>query len=395
MGYHPAPVDDPHAETCRYAAGLPRHGTRPLGEHDRRWIERRLRRVLVGVVLAALMLAVIMLGATAVAERAPGLAVILRGGLGIGLLALGGMGVLACLLVARGWWRGLALIGAGYLLGALAADTWLPALHHPRWLTAEVLVGTTVLGLSYLGLSAVRRVRLLRSIPRIRADLAAGQLECFEGPRPEGPLHGMLARLYPPTGVEPPVRLHLQVLPRSGLVIRLGDQRVERWETAHMAQVAPAQPHALRVELPRGVAPAAPDPGLCLRRRSLTPHERAEIDRHIAHLRRRWWPAAALTLVVMGLVAWDLRTAMPDEMIPLDGASLGWLALLVVMYVGYGRRMLAARKLEHDRQLRWVVTVHEDASDPHRDPPTLEVLPISQLAWTEQASPAGWRMSRL
>lgn len=382
-------------EICRYAAGLPHHGTRPLEEHDRRSIERRLRRVVSGVLLTTTGIAAIMLGAMAAAERMPAVAAMVRGGLGLGLLTLGGIGVLACLLTARGWWRGLALLSAGYLVGALAADAWLPHLDQPRWLTAEVLVGTTVLGLSYLGLGLARRARLLRLLPRIRADLAGGVLECFEGPGSRASLGGRLRRWRDGIDPERSDPLRLEVLPRSGLVIHLDGRRVERWETVHMARVAPVLPHALRVELPQGVAPATPDPNLCLRRRSLTPPEQAEIDRHIAHLRRRWWPAATLTLVVMTLVTWDLRTITPGETIPLDGASLGWLALLVVVYVGYGRRMLAARRLEDDRRLRWVVTVHEDTADPHCDPPSLEVLPISQLAWTEQAAPAGWRVSRL
>jgi hypothetical protein len=161
-----------------------------------------------------------------------------------------------------------------------------------------------------------------------------------------------------------------------------------------VVDVAPAQPHALRVELPREVAPTDSDPRLCLRRRSLTPQERAELERHITRLRRHWWPVAALGVAVVGLVAWDLHTASPEDPLPLDGATLGWLAMLVLVCVGHVRRELAARKLEHDRRLRWVVTVHQDA-DPGRDPPSLEVLPISQLAWTERANPAGWRLSRL
>jgi hypothetical protein len=111
-------------------------------------------------------------------------------------------------------------------------------------------------------------------------------------------------------------------------------------------------------------------------------------------LRRRWWPVAVLTVMVVVVVAVDLRTTAPDDALPLDGATLGWLAMLVLVAVGHVRRELAARKLEHDRRLRWVVTVHQDA-DPGRDPPSLEVLPISQLAWTERAAPAGWRLSRL
>lgn len=346
-----------------------------------------------GVGLSVVGLAGIVAGSFTLAEHAPRVGRLLHGGLGITVVTLGGVGVLGCL-VARGWWRRLAMAGAGYLVGVGAAHAWLPRLAQPSWLTAEVLVATTVLGLSYLGLGLARRARLLRLVPRIRTDLAQGTLERFEG-TPSGPPDVALARLRGRESSGRSVPVRLDVLPRSGLVVRFGGRRVERWEAAHMARVASAQPHALRVELPQGVAPKAPDPGLCLKRRSLTPHERAELARHIARLRRRWWPVVALTVVIVALVGWDLRTAAPERPLPLDGVSLGWLALLVVVYVGYGRRMLAARKLEHDRSLRWVVTVHQVAADPQRDPPSLEVLPISQLAWTERASPAGWRLSRL
>lgn len=338
--------------------------------------------------LAAVGVTALSLGAHVVAEARPRIAEPLHGEVGLGLVALGVIGVIGCLL-AHGWWRRLALLGVGLLGTALAAEAWLPAAAPPRWLTAELVVGTTVLGLSFLGLGLARRVRLLSLSSRIRADLGRGEVECFEGSTPNelggSDLTSLRARAHE----------RLEVLPRSGLVIRTEGRRPRRWSTVHMVEVAPTQPHALRVALPRGVAPASSEPGLSLRRRSLTPVERAELARHITQLRRRWWPLAALTLVVVGLVAWDVRTAAPHEAFPLGGASLGWLALLVVVYIGYGRRVLAARKLEHDRSLRWVVTVHQDTADPQHDPPTLEVLPISQLAWTERTSPAGWRLSRL
>lgn len=367
-------------------------------------MERRLQRLAWGVGAAALGIAAVMASAWVLAPHVPGLSMPLRGGLGLGLVTLGGVGLLVCL-GSRGWWRRLAVLGLGSLVLALVGDRWAPALAQPPWLVAEVLVGTTVLGLSRLGLAMAQRVRMLRRIPRIRADLAAGVVERFEAPAPRGALEDALARLRDAgyldrrgsdsRAVGRPAMLRLEVLPRSGVVLRLGGRRVERWETAHVVDVAPAQPHALRVELPREVAPAEPDPRMCLRRRSLTPQERAELQRHIARLRRRWWPVAALAVAVVGLVAWDLHTATPHDPLPLDGATLGWLAMLVLVSVGHVRRELAARKLEHDRRLRWVVTVHQDAADPGRDPPSLEVLPISQLAWTERAAPAGWRLSRL
>ncbi len=373
---------------------MPFVGARSLAEHDRRWVERRLLRLVLEMAAVMVFVAAVVALSIVMLPRAPAVSRMLHGELGVGLVATGAVGVLGCL-TARGWWRRLALIGAGYLVGALAADLWLPTLDQPRWLTAEVLVATTVLGLSFLGLAFARRVRLLWLAPKIRADLAEGMLERFEG-RPSDPLDRTIARLHAGTGASARVDFtRLEVLPRSGVVVRVAGRRVERWEAAHVAQVAPAQPHALRVDLPQGVAPTAPDPRMCLKRRSLTPHERAELSRHIDRLRRRRWPVVVLTVVVLGLVGWDLSSAVPDRTLPLDGVSLGWLALLVVVYIGYGRRMIAARKLEHDRRLRWVVTVHQEAADPHCDPPSLEVLPISQLAWTERASPAGWRVSRL
>jgi hypothetical protein len=336
-------------------------------------VERRLQRLGWGVAAAGLGLVSLMTAAWGLAPHVPSLSLPLHGGLGLGLATLGGVGLLACL-GTRGWWRRLAMLGLGALSLALVGARWVPALALPPWFVAEVVVGAAVLGLGRLGLSLALRVRLLWRAPKIRADLAAGVVERFDAP------------------ASTPRRL--EVLPRSGVVLRLGGRRVEGWQTAHVVDVAPAQPHALRVALPRGVAPAEPDPRVCLKRRSLTPQERAELQRHIARLRRHWWPVAALGGAVVALVAWDLRTASPHEPLPLDGATLGWLAMLALVGVGHVRRALAARKLEHDRRLRWVVTVHQDA-DPGRDPPSLEVLPISQLAWTERANPAGWRLSRL
>jgi hypothetical protein len=381
-------------DTHRYAAGLPQQGARPLGDRDRAWVERRVRRLAASTGAVVLGVAGIVASAWVIAPRVPELSVPLRGGLGLGLVALGGAGLLACL-GSRGWWRRLALACVGLLVVALVGERWVPALALPPWLVAEGLVAATVLGLSRVGLDLAHRLRMLRRLPRLRADLAAGVVERFEAPAPRGPLEDALARLRDAGYLERQATVRLEVLPRSGVVLRLGGRRVERWETAHVVEVAPAQPHALRVELPREVAPAEPDPRMCLKRRSLTPQERAELQRHIARLRRRWWPVAVFTVMVVVVVAVDLRTAAPGDALPLDGATLGWLAMLVLVAVGHVRRELAARKLEHDRRLRWVVTVHQDAADPGRDPPSLEVLPISQLAWTERAAPAGWRLSRL
>jgi hypothetical protein len=159
--------------------------------------------------------------------------------------------------------------------------------------------------------------------------------------------------------------------------------------------VARCAPHAFRTELPQGVAPDRRGPRLTLKRRSLTADERDELATHIRHLRRRYWPAIAMTLVLVVLVALELRDGLQWRNL-LRGRAIGWYLLAALTYVAYVRRVWAARKLEHDRDLRWVVTVEDEpirTSEPR--PPRLEVLPVSQLAWTENANPAGWRVSEL
>ncbi|MEX1365850.1 MAG: hypothetical protein AB1Z98_22170 [Nannocystaceae bacterium] len=386
------PFDAPR----RYAAGLPHERERELADHDRAWLERRLRRLRATTVLAVLAVLAVMGSALWLGRVAPGWTRPLGGGLGLALCTVGTVGVVGCL-GSRSPWRWLALAGLVVLAAAASASAWLPSMSLPRWLVAEVLVGITALGTSAVGLWLGRRIHLVRRTSRVRDDLEHAVVDCYEGPGPDGPLDPLLGRLRPTGPRHERARVRLELLPRSRLVVRMDGQRVERWEMAHVVDVAPTQPHAMRVDLPRGVAPAVSDPRMSLRRRSLTPLERAELERHIARLRRRWWPAAALTVLVVGLMTWNMRadpaSSASDTL--LDSSSLGWLALLVVVYVGYVRRVLAARKLEHDRRLRWVVTVHQDRDDPHCDPPTLEVLPVSQLAWTERASPSGWRMTRL
>lgn len=381
--------------TCRYAAGLPHGGIRALTDRDRAWVERKLRWFLLRTLFALLGLTAVLSRALLVADNNPWLAELLHGSVGTAFVTLGAVGVLTGL-GTPGWWRRIVLVGLGLLALAFVGYRWLPALALPRWLVAEVLVITIVLGFSRLVLRSAHRIRMLLRVPGLYLDLDAGVVERFETGAPHGPLGQVLARLRDAGYVDHHAVMRLELLPRSGLVLRLGGRRINRWEMVQVIDVAPTPPHALRIDLPREVAPAQPDPRVCLQRRSLTAQERAELERHIARLRHRWWPLAVLGgIAVLGVVAWELRFNTSHDALPLDGATLGWLVILGLMCVSHVRRELAARKLEHDSRLRWVVTVHQDTADPDCDPPSLEVLPISQLAWTEQAAPAGWRLSRL
>ena len=389
-------VAEDHAHQ-RYASGLPWVRRRPLGEAEAAWVERRARRLRLHALLAVALTGSSVVLAWQVARVMP-MAERLGGALGLWLGAVGLLGSIVAL-VRGGWVRILAALGALYLVGLAAVGALLPELTQRPHLFTKIVVASTIgLGAGVLLTAAARLLLILARLPRVRADLAAGAVDCFEGavesPTPE--LRRLGRRGY--RGADDG-SMRLDVLPRSGLVLRAGGRRCELWIRAHLARVAMGQPHALRVRLPDGVVPAGAATQLHLQRRSLSPEERAELDDHIDRLRRRPWGAIAASAGLVLAVAWQLGRAEATgwEALEdlLDPMMLGWYGLTILTVVAYVRRSIAARKLEDDKRLRWVVTVEDGAEPDGSTPPRLEVLPVSQLAWTENASPAGWRTSRL
>jgi hypothetical protein len=169
-----------------------------------------------------------------------------------------------------------------------------------------------------------------------------------------------------------------------------------RIELTRTAEIAAPQPHAYRTALPRGIVRASAGAAMRLQRRSMTLDERAELGAHIARLRRAAWPTVA-SLGAVALVLGLRIVEDPDWHNLVDVVAFGWYALGFVSCVAYARRHAAARKLEIDRDLRWVVTVDDLAPDPDAGSiaggvARLEVLPVSHLAWTEDAAPAPWRL---
>lgn len=363
-------------------------------------IDRRVRRLRIQLGVLLFALAVLVIGTLVLGRRlGPDLVQQVGGPAGLAACTLGAAGLLACLLGARRWWRLAAVAGSTYLLSvaaiaALSTQARLPS-EAATW---AVVVAMVLLGNAYGALNLLRTFRVLGRGNEILGDLELGVVEQYAGRSRTRFVDDALRRLAADghiadrEGLEP---LRIDLLPTSGLVLRVDGRYVPRLELAHVVDVAPAQPHAFRVELPEGVAPAQETPRVCLKRRSLTPAEREELDKHIHHLRRPRWPALAVTLALAGLLASRMGDGI-DWTELLDPTAIAWYVLAAITYAGYARRMLAARKLEYDRDLRWVVTV----DDPSRtadnpSPPKLEVLPISQLAWTENANPAGWRITRL
>lgn len=394
------PIEDPtdDAVYTRYAAGLPFQRRRTLTAPERLWLTRRVRNARIGGVGVLLGLFASMAAAWGVGLLHAGLAAQFGGAAGLWLV---GAGITGCLVsLAHGGWP---RIGAGlaslYLLGLATVGALVSELsERPHVVTKIVVVGAIGLGTVVLLTAAARHLLVLTGSRRVRADLRAGLIDCFEGvaPSPTLALRNLRARGYGPTTSASPIRL--DVLPASGLVVRVAGRRCAAWVRVHLAAVAAGQPYALRVGLPEGVARGHAAGRLSLRRRSLSPGEQAELHHHIQRLRRRPWAAVLATTGLALAVWWHLinHTTAGWNVVErlLDPMMLGWYALALLTVIAYVRRTIAARKLDDDRRLRWVVTVNAEGED-QLSPPRLEVLPVSQLAWTQDTTPASWRTSKL
>jgi hypothetical protein len=376
----------------RYAAGLPWVGARALDPVEVTWRRRQLSRLRwqVGGTLVALIVA-----ALVVAFAIPAVVFVRIGGPGAAWLgAVGLVGLLGCLLYARGGFRVLAALGSLYLLGVSAFGQLQPhLLPRPEGLDAAVIVGMILLGTSFVVHTLVTRgVHVWRG-RAITTDLDAGMVERYAGVVSQPP-SAALQRLLGDRP-DPRAEVRLDLLPASRLAVRVNGRRCAPWHAAHVAEVAAAQPHALRVELPRELSGASNDPRLKLERRSLTADERDELQAHARRLRERWGPVAAVTVAVVADASWRLATTTTSVLQSFDVVSLLWYGIAAVAWTSYARRLRAAYKLGCDQRLRWVVTVRNAGTDDDGSAPQLEVLPVSQLSWTEHAKPAGWRVDEL
>jgi hypothetical protein len=358
----------------RWAEGLPFASRRELRATERASWRRRCSRLVIATVATTFGVGgTVVLAAAWLHGAAPGLSHAFGGGVGIGLSLLGGVGVLG--LCLRRWPAGT---GAWTRIGGLVALalTLLATALAPAELASSLWLRTpwvaiVLLGTGTLALAAWHRITLLARLPRVLGDLRRGDVDVYAN-----------------------ASARLEVLPSSKLVLGRNGAPSRRVELTRTAEIASPQPHAYRTDLPRGIVRASVDSAMRLQRRSLTSDERAELGAHIQRLRRAAWPTVA-SLVAVALVLSLRMLDDPDWHNLVDVVAFGWYALGVVACVGYARRHAAARKLEIDRDLRWVVTV--DDVDAQAGPlevgvARLEVLPVSHLAWTEDAAPAPWRL---
>jgi hypothetical protein len=357
----------------RWAESLPFSTRRELRAGEQAvWRRRAWRLVAQTAAIGAAAIVGVGIGAVAIERLMPELAHAFGGVAGLALSLVGVVGIVGACLVRspRGRTPLLPRIGGlTALVLTMGATAWAPTdALSSLWLRTP-WVAIVLLGSGTIALGAWQRATLLGRLPRLFADLGAAGVDVYAGGR---------------------AGARLDVLPSSRVVTGRNGSATERIATTRTAEIAAPQPHAYRTSLPRGVVRAHADTQVKLQRRGLTVDEREELGAHIRRLRRTAWPALG-SLFAVALVLALRMLEEPDWHNLVDVVAFGWYALGVVACVAYARRHAAAKKLAIDRDLRWVVTV-DDASPRAAGIARLEVLPVSHLAWTEDAAPALWRM---
>jgi hypothetical protein len=310
-----------------------------------------------------------------------------------------------------------AWIGVPLTAGVpIAFALWLPRVPGLPWLSTAASVVLAAIGVVWPILILLRTRRISAQRARHREDLEAGEIVCFSGVFERGDaLDADQKRLMDAGALipEPGAPQTLDVLPHAGLaVIRRG--RLLSVQNVTMREVAAGPGYAMRVEIPREVARLDNAPEARFMRRTLNPHERAELHAHIGRLRR---PGFAVVLWTTWVVVWtfamiryphETRAYMRDQWMFI----LPPLVLVIVVGSAYARALRLASRFEEDTRTGWALTLHrpeaanagengagetdDDAADASIPDPSrcVEFLPHSRAVWNDRGRPARWRNLR-
>lgn len=307
----------------------------------------------------------------------------------------------------------LAVLAAGVGVGLLVRGPW----------TDPVVLASARAGFAMTILLSVLALRVFRHARTLGNDLIGGIAFVFRG-RIDPGLDDRDLRRFLQRGL---LRLDLRrehevwALPSSGRVLRVDDRVLNKPEWAHIARTAGTQPHAWEIALPKPLVTVHHDDELKVARRALTMAEIAEIRRWTARFRGRFVASIVASVAIAALVV-AVLLAMKAFLV-VGVVLVGVLLAGLGSWISYGVWMRVTRDLEHDVELRWVITVRDreraararhggpstgddgapahgessiEPNTPPREPapPRFEVLPISRLMWTESERPASWRFSR-
>ncbi|HJW08415.1 MAG TPA: hypothetical protein VJ483_02205 [Holophagaceae bacterium] len=354
----------PSAEFQPTCLGNPLKETRPLLEEDRAlihgWIALRKREawfwgpawaLLLAIPggLALLLAGVALLGADRIQT------VLVSWALIVPLISLMGL-VEELLRPTRRWsrWALLACLASG------AVGLALNARHRASgdlWLFPPVLA--LVVGLALFIAKTMDRSKLVRP-SRVRRDVAIGELWVFETPGSE----------------------RLEVLPKSGLLLRSGD-RVLPLKTPVSILMAAAMPRH-RWEIPaRDLQSTHPEQQVFLR-----PMDEAEVQEGQALVRaftRRALPIVVVSGLLAGATTFPvLRRAASGGLASVPFGAWLFPAYFGVMFIWSAPRFWRRRsRLAADIKDGRLVVVRNVGAAADA-PPEAEVLPTSRAVWTEQ-----------
>jgi hypothetical protein len=298
------------------------------------------------------------------------------------------------------------LLIAGGLLGALEAAIWSPR-AWVRWmfrigLSCAVLMvlvfeslpeGFAIaltLAVSTLGVfggvaSLVERVSSVRrwrpAFAVVELDLAEGRVMCFGGPVPNA---------EDPDDPASPTELKIEILPRSRFVHRVNAEISPNWETArvHAVSVARVEPSDI-VFSDRAAKLQRVDESHTYRERALTPAEAAELKEIRTRLGRRAVAdavgAALFAAILVRLVESILHWRQSPEL-----SRAGWIAVGIIVVLRVWRAAATWRALGADLRTAGVLLAWPRGAS-HEDPPSAEILPHSELVWTQHGEAPEWR----